>query len=71
MIYLFGKGKSVSVIYAPETLSEQDKKGGIAVETLPPVEERDGYNAILCLDQDNKPYWEYEIIEQLDKENVL
>ena len=71
MIYLFGQGKNVSIIYAPETLTEQDKQGAIVVEALPPVEERDGYNAILCLDQDNKPYWEYQIIEQPSDDNVV
>jgi hypothetical protein len=64
MIYLFGKGKSVSIIYAPKTLTEESKKGGIAVEALPPQEEREGYNAILCLDDTNKPYWEYIPIEK-------
>jgi len=71
MIYLFGKNKSVSIIYDATTLSEQDKVGGIAVESLPPQENKDGYNAVLCLDQDNKPYWEYEIIEQPDEEVVV
>jgi hypothetical protein len=61
MIYLFGKDKSVSVIYDATTLTEQDKVGGIAVQALPPREDKEGYNAILCLDQDNKPYWEYEL----------
>jgi hypothetical protein len=72
MIYLFGKDKSVSVIYDATILTEQDKVGGIAVEALPPREDKEGYNAILCLDQDNKPYWEYEeIIEQPDEEVVV
>jgi hypothetical protein len=71
MIYLFGQGKSVSIIYDATTLTEQDKVGGIAVEQLPPREDKEGYNAILCLDQDNKPYWEYEIIEQPIEEVVV
>jgi hypothetical protein len=71
MIYLFGKNKSVSIIYDATTLSEKDKVGGIAVESLPPQENKDGYNAVLCLDQDNKPYWEYEIIEQPNEEIVV
>jgi hypothetical protein len=72
MIYLFGKDKSVSIIYDATILTEQDKVGGIAVEALPPREDKEGYNAILCLDQDNKPYWEYqEIIEQPDEEVVV
>jgi hypothetical protein len=72
MIYLFGKGKNVSIIYDGNTLTEQSKVGGIAVEQLPPKEDKEGFNAILCLDQDNKPYWEYEeIIEQFDEEVVV
>jgi hypothetical protein len=64
MIYLFGKEKSVSIIYDGSILSEQDKVGGIAVETLPAKEDKEGYSAILCLDNDNKPYWEYVKIEE-------
>jgi hypothetical protein len=72
MIYLFGKGKSVSIIYDETTLSQEAKQSGISVEQLPPQEDKEGYNAILCLDQDNKPYWEYqEIIEQPDEEVVV
>jgi hypothetical protein len=71
MIYLFGQGKSVSIIYDATTLTEQDKVGGIAVEQLPPQEDKEGYNAILCLDQDSKPYWEYKIIQQPDEEVVV
>jgi hypothetical protein len=71
MIYLFGKGRELSIIYDETCLTEQDKIGGIAVEQLPPQENKEGYNAILCLDQDNKPYWEYEIIEQPSEEVVV
>jgi len=71
MIYLFGKGKSVSIIYDATTLTEQDKVGGIAVEQLPLQEDKEGYSAILCLDNNNKPYWEYEkIIEELVEETL-
>jgi hypothetical protein len=72
MIYLFGKADQVSVVYDDSTLTEQDKVGGIAVETLPPKEDKEGFNAVLCLDQDNKPFWEYrEIIEQPNEEVVV
>jgi len=72
MIYLFGKANQVSIVYDGSTLTEQDKVGGIAVEQLPPKEDKEGFNAILCLDQDNKPFWEYqEIIEQPDEEVVV
>jgi hypothetical protein len=60
MIYLFGQADQVSVVYDGSTLTEADKVGGIAVEALPPKEDKDGFNAILCLDKDNKPYWEYK-----------
>lgn len=70
MIYLFGKGKNISVIYAPETLTEKDKQGAIVVEALPPENTPEGHIARLCLDQDNVPYWEYEPIPQ-DEPNVV
>jgi hypothetical protein len=59
MIYLFGQGKNVSVIYDASSLSAEDKKGGTAVDALPPKEDKKGFNAILCLDSKNKPYWEF------------
>jgi len=76
MIYLFGKGNQVSIVYDGSTLTEADKVGGIAVEALPPKEDKDGFNAILNLDKDNKPYWTYKEIvkdnlEQLVREKIL
>jgi hypothetical protein len=76
MIYLFGQGDQVSIVYDGSTLTEQDKVGGIAVEALPPKEDKDGFNAVLCLDSKNKPYWTYKEIvkddlEQLVRNNLL
>jgi hypothetical protein len=71
MIYLFGQGDQVSIIYDSSSLTEQDKVGGIAVETLPPKEDKDGFNAILCLDKDNKPYWEYKEVVRDDLEQLV
>jgi hypothetical protein len=76
MIYLFGKADQVSIVYDGLTLTEQDKVGGIAVETLPPKEDKDGFNANLCLDKDNKPYWEYkeivkDTLEQLVEKEII
>jgi hypothetical protein len=71
MIYLFGKADQVSVVYDGSTLTEQDKVGGIAVEALPPKEDKDGFNAILCLDKDNKPYWEYKEIVKDTLEDLV
>jgi hypothetical protein len=76
MIYIFGKADQVSVVYDGSTLTEQDKVGGIAVESLPPKEDKDGFSAILCLDKDNKPYWEYreivkDTLEQLVVKNLI
>jgi hypothetical protein len=71
MIYLFGKDKDVSVIYDGSTLTEQDKVGGIAVEALPPKEDKDGFNPVLCLDKDNKPYWTYKEVVRDDLEQLV
>ena len=72
MIYLFKQGKEVNVIiYDDSTLTEADKVGGIAVEALPPKEEKEGFNAILCLDKDNKPYWEYTEITKPTLEKLV
>jgi hypothetical protein len=60
MIYLFGKADQVSVVYDDSTLTEQDKVGGIAVQSLPPKEDKNGFDAVLCLDKDNKPFWVYK-----------
>jgi hypothetical protein len=76
MIYLFGKADQVSVIYDGSSLTEQDKVGGIAVEALPPKEDKDGFNAILNLDKDNKPFWTYkeivkDTLEQLVRKQII
>jgi hypothetical protein len=71
MIYLFGKGDQVSVVYDDSTLTEQDKKGGIAVEALPPKEDKEGFNAGLCLDSKNKPYWEFREIPKQTLEDLV
>jgi hypothetical protein len=76
MIYLFGKADQVSIVYDDSILTEQDKVGGIAVEALPPKEDKDGFNPVLCLDKDNKPYWTYkeivkDTLEQLVRKELL
>jgi hypothetical protein len=71
MIYLFGKNDQVSVIYDGSSLTEQDKVGGIAVEALPPKEDKDGFNAVLNLDKDNKPFWTYKEIVKDDLEQLV
>jgi hypothetical protein len=71
MIYLFGKADQVSVVYDGSSLTEQDKVGGIAVESLPPKEDKDGFNAILNLDKDNKPFWTYKEIVKDDLEQLV
>ena len=76
MIYLFGKADQVSIIYDGLSLTEADKVGGIAVEALPPKEDKDGFNAILNLDKDNKPFWTYkeivkDTLEDLVRKEIL
>jgi hypothetical protein len=71
MIYLFGQADKVSVVYDGSTLTEQDKVGVIAVEALPPKEDKDGFNAVLNLDKDNKPFWTYKEIVKDDLEQLV
>jgi hypothetical protein len=71
MIYIFGKADQVSVVYDDSTLTEADKVGGIAVQALPPKEDKDGFNAILNLDKDNKPFWTYKEIVKDDLEQLV
>jgi hypothetical protein len=76
MIYIFGKADQVSVVYDDSTLTEADKVGGVAVQALPPKEDKDGFNAVLNLDKDNKPFWTYkevtpETLEQLVERKIL
>jgi hypothetical protein len=71
MIYLFGKANQVSIVYDGSSLTEQDKVGGVAVEALPPKEDKDGFNAILNLDKDNKPFWTYKEIEKNTLEDLV
>jgi hypothetical protein len=71
MIYLFGKADQVSIVYDGSTLTEQDKVGGIAVQTLPPKEDKDGFNAVLNLDKDNKPFWTYKEIVKDNLEDLV
>jgi len=71
MIYLFEKDKNVSIVYAPETLTEQDKQGAIIVDSLPPKEDKDGFDTVLCLDASNKPYWDYVPIPKDTLEDLV
>jgi hypothetical protein len=70
MIYVFGTGRNISVIYKPETLTEKDKMGGIAFEGLPPENTPEGHNAILALDKNNKLYWIYEPVQEVVEETI-
>jgi hypothetical protein len=64
MIYIFGEGRDLSVIYDPSTLTEEQKVGGFTVEALPPKETPKGYREILIKEGDALR-WEYEeIIEE-------
>ena len=71
MIYLFGKNDEVSIVFDGSTLTEQDKVGSIVVEALPPKEDREGFNAVLCLDASNKPYWKYVPIPKDTLEDLV
>ena len=71
MIYLYpskdGSGNT-AVVYKSDHLTEEQKTRGIAIERLPDKETPEGHVAILMVDKDNKPYWEYKVIEE-EEEN--
>jgi hypothetical protein len=65
MVYIFGQGKNLSIIYAIETLSEKDKVGGILFNSLPKKEEKEGFIAYLNLSEDKKTlFWTYEKVPE-------
>jgi hypothetical protein len=63
MIYIFGEGRDLSLIYDGSTLTEEQKQGGFTVEALPPTETPEGYAAILIKEGDALR-WEYEEIKE-------
>jgi hypothetical protein len=64
MIYIFGEGRNLSVIYDGSTLTEEQKQGGFAIEALPPTETPKGHREIL-IKEGTTLRWEYEeIIEE-------
>jgi hypothetical protein len=69
MIYIFGEGRNLSVIYDGSILTEEQKQGGFAVEILPPKETPEGYYAILIKEGDTLR-WEYEEIIEEELEEV-
>jgi hypothetical protein len=71
MIYLFGKGDQVSVIYDGSTLTEADKKGAIVVDKLPVENTPAEHTAQLCLDASNKPFWKYVPIPKDTLEDLV
>jgi hypothetical protein len=68
MIWIFGKGTALSIVYDESILREQDKEGGIPLEELPVEEEKEGYYSILTVGDNNEVYWDYFKIEEEEKE---
>ena len=67
MIYLFGTGEQVSVVYQGHTLTDENKaRATLVVEELPEKEEREGYYARLYIDPKTKElsYVYKEIVEE-------
>ncbi|MEG2412382.1 MAG: hypothetical protein RSA29_10545 [Clostridium sp.] len=61
MIYLFeNQNNDTSIVFDEETLTEKDKVKGIAIESLPLKENREGKIAILkCRKSTNEVWYEY------------
>jgi hypothetical protein len=69
MIYIFGQGTSLGIVFDESTLTEQDKKGGIPFTELPPKEDKPGYMSVLNLKEDKTIEWVYvKIKEELNEE---
>lgn len=61
MIYLFeNQNNECSIVFAEETLTNQQKARGVAIEKLPIIEDKEGMVAILkCSKMDNRVWYDY------------
>lgn len=67
MIYLFPNKetrKTCSIVYKADHLTESQKQKAITIEELPPLFTPINHQAILLLDENEVPYWHYELIEE-------
>lgn len=69
MIYIYGDGKELSIIYNGETLTEADKQNVFIIKELPPKETPAGYEAIL-IKEGNTLRWEYQEILVIEDEEL-
>jgi hypothetical protein len=76
MIYLFGKGEEVSIVYDGNSLYEKSKENAIVIDKLPEKNTPKDHYETLCLDAFNKPYWKYipipkDTLEDLVRKDLL
>lgn len=68
MIYLFGSGDNVSIIYKGETLTElQKSRASLVLPNLPPTETPEGFIARAYLSPTKVFSWKYVEME-IEKE---
>lgn len=70
MIYLFENvGNSASIVFEEDTLTLDERARGIAIESLPLEEKKEGKQAVLkCRKTTNEVWYEYEDIPKKEKD---
>lgn len=74
MIYVFeNPDNNASIIYVDTTLTEEEKRQGIAIDKLPAKDNLEGKQAMLkCKKSTNEVWYEYvDVVEIPKKEDVL
>jgi hypothetical protein len=71
MIYVFGKGHELNIAYDGNSLTEQDKKGGIPFKELPVRIDKEGYDTVLFLNDNNQLEWKYYEKQKLTLEELV
>lgn len=66
MIYLFQGYYGSSIVYDENTLTEEEKENGLAIEELPIPENIDGFYAQIHSNKETKEVW-YEYVEIIDE----
>ena len=71
MIYIYGTGKDLSIVYQEQYLSEAAKaRATLVVDKLPPKATPANHSEMLVLDEDGLR-WEYTLIEEeVIEENI-
>jgi hypothetical protein len=59
MVYVFGEGTQLNIVFDETVLSEEDKVKGVVFSELPEKIEKEGYDTFLNLKEDKTIEWIY------------